>query len=55
MVLASKLREVGFDVHVALPQEDGVEDVLRHGVPVHIFYLKRKSTRLLDELHSWVS
>src|SRR5918993_2347237 len=53
--LAYKLREVGFDVHIALPQEDGVEDILRQGFPVHSFFLQRKSTRPSNELRSWVS
>ena len=55
MVLAHKLQEVGFDVHVAVPQEPGLEDISRQGFPVHTFYLRRKSTRLLDELRCWVS
>ena len=55
MVMARKLRDAGFDVHVAVPREPDVEDILGQGIPVHIFYLQRKSTRLLDELRSWVS
>jgi glycosyltransferase involved in cell wall biosynthesis len=55
MVMASKLRDAGFDVHVAVPREPGVEDILGHGIPVHIFYLRRNSTWLLDELRSWFS
>ena len=50
MVLACKLRQAGFDVHVAVPRELGLEDISREGIPVHIFYLRRKSTRPLDEL-----
>jgi glycosyltransferase involved in cell wall biosynthesis len=53
--LACKLREVGFDVHIALPQDDGVEDILRQGFPVHSFFLQRKSTRPSNELRSCVS
>ena len=55
MVLARKLREAGFDVHVAVPREPGLEDISRQGIAVHIFYLQRKSTRPLDELRCWVS
>src|SRR5439155_19675820 len=50
MVLACKLRQAGFDVHVAVPRELGLEHISRDGIPVHIFYLRRKSTRPLDEL-----
>jgi glycosyltransferase involved in cell wall biosynthesis len=53
--LVRKLREAGFDVHVALPQEPGLEDIRQEGIPVHIFYIRRTSVRLLDELRCWVS
>src|SRR5262245_8719445 len=55
MALLRKLREAGFDVHVAVPREPGLEEISRQGFAVHIFYLQRKSTRLLDELRCWVS
>ena len=55
MVLARKLRETGFDVHVAVPQEPGLEDILSQGIPAHVFYIRRKSTRLLDELRCLIS
>ena len=55
MVLARKLQEDGFDVHVAVPREPGLEEISRQGIVVHTFYLQRKSTRLLDELRCWVS
>jgi len=55
MVLARTLRGAGFDVHVALPREPGLEDISRQGIPVHVFYLRRKSARPLDELRSLVS
>jgi glycosyltransferase involved in cell wall biosynthesis len=55
MVLACKLREAGFDVHVAVPREPGLEKISRQGIAVHIFYLWRKSTRPLDELRCCVS
>jgi glycosyltransferase involved in cell wall biosynthesis len=55
IVLARKLREIGFDVHVAVPREPGLEDISRQAIPVHVFYLRRKSTRPLDELLCLVS
>jgi glycosyltransferase involved in cell wall biosynthesis len=55
MVLARKLRKAGFDVHVAVPREPGMEDISRQGITVHIFYLRRKSTWPLDELRCWIS
>src|SRR5215467_6651046 len=53
--LASKLRDSGFDVHVALPEEEGVEHIIRQGIPVHMFHMKRKSTQPLDEFRTLVS
>jgi glycosyltransferase involved in cell wall biosynthesis len=55
LTLACKLRDLGFDVHAALPQREGVENLLRQGIPAHIFYLERKSARVLDELRSLIS
>jgi glycosyltransferase involved in cell wall biosynthesis len=55
MALVRALREAGCDVHVALPQEPGLEDISSQGVTVHIIYLRRLSTRPLDELRSLVS
>jgi glycosyltransferase involved in cell wall biosynthesis len=55
MVLARTLREAGFDVHVAVPEEPGLEDISRQGISVHVIYLRRMSTRPLDELRCWVS
>jgi glycosyltransferase involved in cell wall biosynthesis len=55
MVLARKLREAGFDVHVAVPRESGVEDISRQGIAVHLFYLRRKSTWPIDELRCLIS
>jgi glycosyltransferase involved in cell wall biosynthesis len=55
MALAHTLRGAGFDVHVAVPREPGLEDISRQGVTVHIFFLRRKSTRLLDELRCCMS
>jgi glycosyltransferase involved in cell wall biosynthesis len=48
--LVRKLRDAGFDVHVALPLEPGLEDIRGQGIPVHVIYLQRLSTRFLDEL-----
>src|SRR4051812_49321749 len=53
--LVRKLREAGFDVHVALPREPGLEDIRQQGIPTHTFYIRRMSVRLLDELRCWVS
>src|SRR5215472_9284399 len=53
--LASKLRDSGFDVHVALPEEKGVEHIVRQGIPVHMFHIKRTSTQPLDEFRTLVS
>jgi len=55
MQFAHTLRQIGFDVHVALPQESGIDSISRHGFPVHTFYILRKSTHALDELRSVVS
>ena len=55
MVLACKLRESGFDVHVAVPQEPGLEEISRQGLSVHTIYLRRFSTKPLDELRCLVS
>ena len=55
MGLAHKVQDAGFEVHVALPLEPGLEDIVRQGIAVHIIYLRRTSTRPLDELCCWVS
>ena len=55
MGLARALREAGFDVHVAVPREHGMEDISRQGITVHTIYLRRLSTRPLDELCALVS
>jgi glycosyltransferase involved in cell wall biosynthesis len=55
IVLARMLLEAGFDVHVAVPREPGLEDISRQGIPVHTIYLRRLSTRPLDELRTLVS
>jgi glycosyltransferase involved in cell wall biosynthesis len=54
MVLARALQEAGFDVHVAVPREPGLEDISRQGMAVHTIYLRRLSTRPLDELRALV-
>jgi len=55
MPLARKLREAGYEVHVALPGEPGLENISNQGIPCHIFYLQRLSTRPWDELRSFMS
>jgi glycosyltransferase involved in cell wall biosynthesis len=55
LTLACKLRDLGYDVHAAVPKGEGVKDILRQGIPAHIFYLQRKSARVLDELRSFIS
>jgi glycosyltransferase involved in cell wall biosynthesis len=49
IVLARTLQELGCDVHVALPQEAGLEAISRQGIPTHVIHLCRMSVRLLDE------
>jgi len=53
--LAHRLRQAGFDVHVALPQEPGLERIRSQGIPYHIFSIQRTSTRLRDEVRCLVS
>jgi hypothetical protein len=55
MVLARSLREFGFDIHVAVPQEPGLEEISRQGFQVHTFFLRRFSTQPLDELRCLAS
>ena len=55
LVLALRLREAGFDVHVAVPREPGLENISRQGVPVHTIYFRRLSTQPLDQLCTLVS
>ncbi len=55
MELARKVQETGYEVHVALPREPGLDDLLHHGFTVHIIYLRRMSTWPLDELRCWLS
>jgi glycosyltransferase involved in cell wall biosynthesis len=55
VVLARTLRDAGFDVHVAVPREPGLEDISRQGMAVHTIHLRRLSTRPLDELRALIS
>ncbi|OQW36763.1 MAG: hypothetical protein A4E19_21285 [Nitrospira sp. SG-bin1] len=55
MELVRKVQEAGYDVHVALPQEPGLEDIASQGVIVHIIHLQRMSTGLVDQIRYWVS
>src|SRR5688572_22503877 len=50
VVLACKLREAGFEVHLAVPQEPGLDATSLQNIAVHTFYLRRKSTKPSDEL-----
>lgn len=50
IVLARAFREAGFEVHIAVPRESAFEDIARQHFPVHPFYLRRLSARLIDEL-----
>jgi glycosyltransferase involved in cell wall biosynthesis len=50
IVLARNLQKIGFEVHVAVPQEPGLGDISSLGIGVHIIYLRRKSAEPLDEL-----
>ena len=50
VALACKLREAGFEVHLAVPQEPGLDAISPQGIVVHVFYLRRKSAKPLDEL-----
>ncbi len=53
--LAQRLRQAGFEVHVALPQEPGLEGIRKQGIPCHTFSIQRTSTGLLDEARCFVS
>lgn len=47
--LARAASERGFEVHVAIPDEPGIERVVAEGYPVHVISMKRKSSRPWDE------
>jgi glycosyltransferase involved in cell wall biosynthesis len=53
--LAHALRDCGYDIHVAVPQEPRLDEISRLGFPVHTFFLRRFSTRPLDELRCLAS
>jgi glycosyltransferase involved in cell wall biosynthesis len=53
--LAVALRELGFDVHVALPREGGLEEIRREGFTVHTVKMDRMSISLLTELRCCLS
>ena len=53
--LAAVLRNSGWDVHVALPKEEGLEEIVRQNLTVHSFYIKRMSLRPLDELRTLIA
>lgn len=53
--LASALCRDGFDVHIALPQEPGFENVSQNNFSVHSYYLRRLSIRPFEEFRCFVS
>lgn len=53
--LAKALCRDGFDVHVALPQEPGFENVSQNDFSVHPYYLRRLSIRPFEEFRCFVS
>jgi len=55
LTLAAKLRQCGFDVHVALPEEDGFDEIAEQGITVHRFHIRRMSLRPQDELRTLVT
>jgi glycosyltransferase involved in cell wall biosynthesis len=55
MTLAQTLLERGAEVHVAVPDEPGIEVLARKGLCVHIIHLKRKSMSALDEVRCFAS
>lgn len=55
ITLARVLRESGVEVHVAVPQEPGIEALREHGFPVHVIHMKRKSMSPLDEIRTFAS
>lgn len=55
MELARKVREAGYDVHVALPRESGLDEISSQGIVVHIIHLQRVSTGLVDQMRCWVN
>jgi glycosyltransferase involved in cell wall biosynthesis len=55
MALARRLQRTGFEVHAALPDSPGIENIAVQGIPVHTFYLRRTSDQPLDEVRSLVS
>ena len=55
MGLACKVQEAGFEVHVALPREPGMEDISHQGMVVHPIFMRRMSTNPFDELRCFIS
>lgn len=55
MGLARKVQEAGFEVHVALPPEPGMENVSREGIIGHPIFMRRLSTGAFDELRCFIS
>lgn len=55
MGLVRKVQEAGYDVHVALPKEPGLENISSEGIVVHVIHLQRVSTGLIDQMRCWVN
>lgn len=55
MVLAGKLREAGFTLHLAVPRDSDIDAIALQDVTVHPYYLQRKSTKPFDELGCTIS
>ncbi|WNM60277.1 glycosyltransferase family 4 protein [Candidatus Nitrospira neomarina] len=55
MGLARKVQEAGFEVHVALPREPGMETISRVGIIVHPIFMRRLSMGAFDELRCLIS
>lgn len=55
MGLACKAQAAGYDVHVALPQEQGLKEISSKGIGVHIIHLQRMSTGVVDQMRCWIS
>lgn len=53
--LVRHMWDQGFEVHVAVPLENGLEEITRESIPVHIIFLRRKSCWFWDELRCWFS
>ena len=55
MEFALALKQAGFEVHVALPREPGLDKIHGSGIAVHVIQLKRLSTLPMGEFFCWLS